>query len=226
LLSFEVDPFREEYTFGRYPLSPSSSRASSVSWAEERGGGSRLSSISDSYYPSGHDTEISEVEEDENDDAWSDTFESQPVAADFDDGDKTPVGVPGGRGTTEQLRETARRLNLEADRNAHDERNTRTDTLPRKKNRPPLPPFARDASKAAETPSEPALTAHSLPEPIHDAAEEASSSADVPKQSLHVSPSPSSVALSSSPSHCPHCAIHSWLPHSMACSKWKSTRRK
>lgn len=32
--------------------------------------------------------------------------------------------------------------------------------------------------------------------------------------------------VSTSPSKCPHCTIHSWLPHSQNCPKWKGLRRK
>ena len=32
--------------------------------------------------------------------------------------------------------------------------------------------------------------------------------------------------MSASPSKCPHCTIHSWLPHSQNCPKWKGLRKK
>ena len=35
-------------------------------------------------------------------------------------------------------------------------------------------------------------------------------------------PAARSPPLASSPSRCPHCTIHSWLPHSHTCPKWKS----
>ena len=38
--------------------------------------------------------------------------------------------------------------------------------------------------------------------------------------------SPSASALSSSPSKCPHCTIHSWLPHSPQCPKWNNRNKK
>ena len=38
--------------------------------------------------------------------------------------------------------------------------------------------------------------------------------------------SPSALALSTSPSKCPHCTIHSWLPHSPQCPRWNNRNKK
>jgi hypothetical protein len=42
---------------------------------------------------------------------------------------------------------------------------------------------------------------------------------DIPRSTL--SPS-KEMQLSTSPSKCPHCTIHSWLPHSSACPNYHS----
>lgn len=177
-------------------------------WSSRRASSSY--SVSSSYYPSDTETEG----EDDND-TWSDTFEEQ-------DGDKTPVDTLQTHPDS-VLESAARKLDVQHKRRA------------------PEPPLSRPTTPGLSRPTTPSFQEARSPRMQLQSSvrsqDYAASAVSVPSASPISVPSapPRQNALSSpisspggggvSPSKCPHCTIHSWLPHSHNCPKWHGKRK-